>query len=75
MFYIVCIACLMFNFSSPNDWRVDMISVHFKKLPQMVGIADSPLQSQVAVFYGPYKNICYDSHQFISMLINSPHKC
>lgn len=52
-----------------------MISVHFKKLTQMVGIADSPLQSQVAVFYGPYKNICYDSHQFISMLINSPHKC
>lgn len=36
MFCVVCIACLMINFSQrPNEWRVDMISVHFKKLAQM----------------------------------------
>lgn len=52
-----------------------MISVHFKKLAQMVGIADSPLQPQVAFFYGPHQNIYDDSHQFICMLINSCHKC
>lgn len=35
-----------------------MIPVHFKKLAQMVGIADSLLQPQVAVFCGPHQTIC-----------------
>lgn len=51
-----------------------MISMHFKKLAQMVGIADSPIQPQVAVFYGPHKNIYDDSHKCICMLINSSDK-
>lgn len=48
----------MFSFSSPNERRVGMIPVHFKKLAQMVGIADSLLQPQVAVFHGPHQTIC-----------------
>lgn len=74
IFFVVCVACLMFNFSSPNDWRVDIISVQFKQITQVVCIADSPLQPQVAVFYDPHRNIYHDSHQFICMLINSSHK-
>lgn len=50
-----------------------MISVHFKKLAQMVDIADSPLQAQVAVFSGPHQKIYNDSYQFIHMLISSFH--
>ena len=37
----------------------------------MVPIAHSPLQPQVAIFYGPHENIYNDSHPFICMLIHT----
>lgn len=48
-------------------------SVQFKKLAQMVDIAESPLQAQVAVCSSPHQKIYNDSYQFIRMLVSSFH--
>lgn len=70
MLFIICAACLMFGFAC---LRVDILSMHFKKLAQMVDIAESPPQPQVVIFSGSHEKIYDNSHQFICMLINSFH--
>lgn len=47
--------------------------MHFKKLAQMVDIAESPPQPQVVIFSGPNEKIYDNFHQFICILINSFH--
>lgn len=55
-----------------------MVSVHFKKLVQVVCIVVSQLHHTVvctAVSYSPHQSIYDDSHEFVCPFVSSSHKC